>query len=116
VRPPWREILIGWLCERADSDRSEYISPAEAEFILKLMGHSYPLSDEGVAMRLWQRRKRPGFMEYCAVTLRELETTANGGKDSMHVNKDVGLALVCLACDADHYLAAVKLNGENADR
>lgn len=115
MRPPWREILIGWLAELADSESSVYISGAEAAFIRRAMGHRYPLQDQGVAVRLDQRLKRRGFMEYVAVTLRELDKAADAGRE-MHVNRDVALALVCAVCDPDVYLDAMEIIGNAADK
>lgn len=114
MRPLWREILIGWLAEVADSEQSVYVSGAEAAFIRRLMGHRYPLRDQGVAARLNARAKRRGFMEYIAVTLRELDRAADADKE-LHVNRDVALALVCAACDPDVYLDAMEINA-NADQ
>lgn len=115
MRPAWRDILIGWLAEVADSQTSVYISGPEAAFIRRLMGNYYPLRDRGVEQRLSARMKRPGFMHYVAVNLRELDRSADGGPH-MLVNRDVALALVAAACDPDTYQKAIEINAEEADR
>ena len=108
MRPPWREILIGWLAERACATNPIYISRAQCEFIDRLMGGSYPLQDSEVASRLWGRSKKPGFTEYCRAVYEDFQNVVEGGEIEFKLTHEAALALLAMACNSTIYEEVTK--------
>lgn len=100
MRPAWRDILVGWLAERALAEHPIYISRAQCEFIERLMGGDYPLRDREVESRLMGRLAKPGWKEYCGVVYRDFMEVIEEAKIEFKLTPERALAILVVATDS----------------
>lgn len=100
MRPAWREILVGWLAECAVAQHHIFISRAQCEFIERLMGGDFPLSDREVESRLMGRLTRPGWIEYCKAVYRDFMEVIEEGQVEFKLTPERALAILVVATDS----------------
>lgn len=97
----WRDILVGFLAERANAVTPTFITHPEALFINRLLDGSYCFPDTQEFTVLLERMQRRGFAEYAASFYRLFLRVVDGDEYEISLTADGALALLKMASDPE---------------
>jgi hypothetical protein len=95
----WRDILVGFLAERANSVTPTFITHPEAVFISRLLDGSYLFPNTQEFTALLEKMERRGFAEYAASYYRRFLRVVDGDEYEISLTAEGALALLQMASD-----------------